>query len=160
MPIPHPPPPGRGATHPQQHKKQVYQQRPKPRPRKLRPCRGLRPKPRRACRRRQNRRRYIKPSKPNTNHPSGSESPYSPVPEANSLEIQNLPKSTLDLRSLANDDSSFRFGPSGSSEIQEFPNQVPIGSAISPGIQENLLPVGLAPPAGVEYESDEDYVTN
>ena len=148
-------------TYPEkQHQQEEYKQRPKPRPRKLRPCRGLRPKPRRACRRRQNRRRYIKPSKPNTNHPSGSEPPYSPVPEANSLEIQNLPNpSTLDLRSLTNDEPSFRFGPSGSSEIQEFPNQLPIGSAISPEIQENLLPVGLAPPAGVEYESDEDYVT-
>ena len=78
--------------------------------------------------------------------PSDSEQPYSTVPKANSLETtQNLPNpSTLDLRSSTNDDSSFRFGPSGSSEIQEFPNQ---------------LPVGLAPPAGVEYESDEDYVT-
>ena len=102
-----------------------------------------------------NRRRHNNPSKqynrPKTqmidtklDSPSGSEPPYSNVPEANPLETQNLPKSTLDVRSSTNDDPSFRFGPSGSLEIQEFPNQ---------------LPVGLAPPAGVEYESDEDYVT-
>ena len=82
--------------------------------------------------------------------PSDSEPPYSAVPEANPLELPN--QSTLEVRSGS--EPSLRFGPSGSSEIQEFPNQLSIGSAISPE-----LPVGLTPPAGVEYESDEDYVT-
>ena len=161
MPDAHPPqqrpthPPGRGAADPLQPKQQEYQQKPKPRPRKRRPCRrGQRPTPRRPCRRRQNRRRYIKPSKQYTNPSSGSEPPYSPVPEANPLELPN--QSTLEVRSGS--EPSLRFGPSGSSEIQEFPNQLPIGSASPPEIQENLLPVGLNPPAGVEYESDEDYV--
>ena len=104
--------------------------------------------------------------------PSDSEPPYirntipvatSPAPnpryDHRSTEVDNLPnQSTLDVRSAVNDEPSFRFGPSGSSEIQEFPNQLPIGSASPPEIQENLLPVGLNPPAGVEYESDEDYV--
>ena len=78
------------------------------------------------------------------NSASGSKPPYPTDPESNSLDTtQNLPNpSTLEVRSGI--EPSLRFGTSGSSEIQEFPNQ---------------LPVGLAPPAGVEYESDEDYVT-
>ena len=70
--------------------------------------------------------------------------PYSnTIPEDNSPAlIENLSKPRYDPATEVENDASLRFGPFG-----------------SPEIQENVLPVGLAPPAGVEYESEEDYVT-